>query len=52
MSDELKLLIISLTLFISGVVVMYLVQNYTCYEQEHQNLDGPGYSIVYKGNNE
>jgi hypothetical protein len=40
MNEELKMLIISLTLFVVGVVIMYILQHQHCYVEEYQNLSG------------
>jgi len=40
MSKELKLLIISLTLMLVGIGLLYWTQNYTCSIVEYQDLHG------------
>jgi hypothetical protein len=40
MSKELKMLLITMTLFIGGIVYMYVSQHYKCSTIEYQDLGG------------
>jgi hypothetical protein len=40
MSKELKMLLITMALFIGGVVYMYVSQHYTCQTIKYQDLHG------------
>lgn len=40
MSKELKMLLITMTLFIGGIVLIYVTQHYKCATIEYQDLGG------------